>query len=436
MLNTSLRRALPLFLAAAAMVGCVNNKTVTLHSTPPGATLGIIKMLNGQPAGDVVPPKPDDKTQITTIKLDFPAEALPTYQVTAHLDRYRDNSVTVSWDAIRDYEIPLLEYKRPMDSVEFVPTPTGRVYALTPKVTQEMAYLQNLSEPTNVVANQVQITEQHDDATVDYLNIAASPIADLLVYQKVTKASEGKYESRLFKRNIRSGLETQLTSTQSQEFYPTFTFGGDSVVFSSDNAADNPQLWQFPLNSGGSFMKHLTDTEAADYGPSVGQSLLVFNRYPSKALKPQIWRCGLDGRDAGMLTEGISPQLSPDEREILFLVQGKLGFYQLWLMDKDGGNRRQLTQNYEYDIADPRWSPDGKWIAFSCKAGKDEDKQPESDIWIIAADGSGKSIQLTQNGSCDTSPAWDRSGTSIYFRSNRGGVWNIWRVDIRANVLQ
>jgi dipeptidyl aminopeptidase/acylaminoacyl peptidase len=436
MMNRSLRRALPIALAAAVAVGCVNNKTVNIHSTPLGASLSIIKTLNGQPAGDVVPPKADDKTQITTIKLDFPAEAVPTYTVTAHLDRYRDNAVTINWDATKDYEIPLLEYKRPVDSVEFVPSPTGRVYALTPKVTQEMAFLQNLIEPPTLVTNQVQITAQHEDVETDYLNIAASPIADLLVYQKVTKRSDGGYDSRLYKRNIKSGLETQLTTTHAQEFTPTFNFGGDAVIFSSDNASDNPTLWQIPLNSGGSYIKYLTHTEAADYGPSVGQSLMVYNSFPSKALQPQIWRCGLDGRDAGYLAEGVCPQLSPDERQVLFLVKGKSGFYQLWLMDKDGDNRRQLTQNIEFDIAEPRWSPDGKWIAYSCKAGKDEDKSPESDIWVIAADGSGKSIQLTQNGSCDTSPAWDRSGAAVYFRSNRGGTWNIWRVDLRPNVLR
>ena len=35
--------------------------------------------------------------------------------------------------------------------------------------------------------------------------------------------------------------------------------------------------------------------------------------------------------------------------------------------------------------------------------------------------------QLTTNGSLDDCPCWDRKGEYIYFRSNRGGVWNIWR---------
>jgi hypothetical protein len=423
--------------AIGALTGCVNHKVVTLHSTPLGADLTIIKMMNGSPAGSVDVAKPDPITKITAQDLAFPAEALPTYQVSAKLDRYRENSIIVAWDPTRDYNIPLIEYKRPIDSVRFEPKNGGHVWTLYPVVTQEMAYLQNLIEPNAVVSNQVQVTAAHDDAT-DYLNLAASPIADVLVYQKVEKNDNGTYSTRLFKRNTRSGLESALTSTppDTQEYTPAFTYGGDAVVFSSDNARDNPTLWQIQLNSGGSFIKSLTSTDSADYAPSVGQSLIVYSSFPTKALEPQICRCALDGKDAGYLGEGTWPQVSPDERQILFLRKGKGSFDQLWLMDKDGGNLRQLTQNNDYSIADPKWSPDGKWIAYSCKAGKDEDQQSESDIWIVAADGSGKNIQLTKNGSCDTSPAWDRNGTTMYFRSNRGGNWNIWKFDIRPAVLQ
>ena len=40
-------------------------------------------------------------------------------------------------------------------------------------------------------------------------------------------------------------------------------------------------------------------------------------------------------------------------------------------------------------------------------------------------------IQVTTNGSWDDHPAWDPNGSAIYFRSNRGGEWNIWRITTR-----
>ena len=55
-------------------------------------------------------------------------------------------------------------------------------------------------------------------------------------------------------------------------------------------------------------------------------------------------------------------------------------------------------------------------------------KEPNNDIWIMRADGSQKT-QLTTNGSDDVGPCWDRAGKFIYFLSNRGDAWNIWRFE-------
>jgi Tol biopolymer transport system component len=40
-------------------------------------------------------------------------------------------------------------------------------------------------------------------------------------------------------------------------------------------------------------------------------------------------------------------------------------------------------------------------------------------------------VRVTRNGSWDDSPAWDAGGRAIYFRSNRGGDWNVWRLELK-----
>src|SRR5207249_2640612 len=59
--------------------------------------------------------------------------------------------------------------------------------------------------------------------------------------------------------------------------------------------------------------------------------------------------------------------------------------------------------------------------------GRDSKGRRNYDIWLMAADGSSRT-QLTTNGSWDDAPCWDHKGEFIYFRSNRGGAWNIWRL--------
>ncbi|MDQ6787894.1 MAG: S9 family peptidase [Acidobacteriota bacterium] len=53
-----------------------------------------------------------------------------------------------------------------------------------------------------------------------------------------------------------------------------------------------------------------------------------------------------------------SPRWSPDGKKIAFTNGG-----QIWTMDTDGGDRKQVT-TISTSAGNPVWSPDGKWIAF------------------------------------------------------------------------
>ena len=61
----------------------------------------------------------------------------------------------------------------------------------------------------------------------------------------------------------------------------------------------------------------------------------------------------------------------------------------LWLFPTNGKAGRRLTAGDK--DGDPKWSPDGRWIAFTAKRKDDEEAQ----IYIIAADG-GEAQRLTK----------------------------------------
>ena len=50
-----------------------------------------------------------------------------------------------------------------------------------------------------------------------------------------------------------------------------------------------------------------------------------------------------------------------------------------------------------------------------------------ADIFKISADG-GKPVRLTTETARDAVPNWSRDGKWIYFRSDRSGTWQIWKV--------
>jgi len=130
------------------------------------------------------------------------------------------------------------------------------------------------------------------------------------------------------------------------------------------------------------------------------------------------------------LREGYAPQWSPDGKKLLF-IKGNRDKNQakIWVCDADGGNPTQLSMGAgEFNDIDARWSVDGKKIVFASNRGTIKGKK-NYDIWVMGADGDGLT-QLTTNGSCDDKPVFAPDGKTVFFRSNRGLVWDIWVMQI------
>lgn len=62
------------------------------------------------------------------------------------------------------------------------------------------------------------------------------------------------------------------------------------------------------------------------------------------------------------------PAFSPDGTTVAF-VSDRSGEEQIWLVDHLGNEARQLTKGLAAMLYAPRWSPDGKWLAFGDKDG-------------------------------------------------------------------
>jgi len=76
----------------------------------------------------------------------------------------------------------------------------------------------------------------------------------------------------------------------------------------------------------------------------------------------------------------------------------------------------------------PRWSPDGKRIAYVLTKADLEKSAYDSDVWIIDADGT-NGRQLTRARGADFRPRWSPDGKTIAFLSDRDGRNAIWLLD-------
>jgi tricorn protease len=84
----------------------------------------------------------------------------------------------------------------------------------------------------------------------------------------------------------------------------------------------------------------------------------------------------------------------------------------IWTADENGQNVQRLTVNRARDVYG-RFSPDGKWIAFS------SERNGNLDVYIIPA-GGGNAKQLTTHSADDTVLGWSSDSRSILFSANRG----------------
>ena len=84
----------------------------------------------------------------------------------------------------------------------------------------------------------------------------------------------------------------------------------------------------------------------------------------------------------------------------------------IWTADENGQNIQRLTVNRARDVY-ARFSPDGKWIAFS------SDRNGNLDVFIMSATG-GAAKQLTSHSADDTVLGWSADSRSVLFTSNRG----------------
>ena len=126
------------------------------------------------------------------------------------------------------------------------------------------------------------------------------------------------------------------------------------------------------------------------------------------------------GATPSSLQLGRDPAWHPSQNRIVYNGFNDAGGDPgLWLMDSEGGDRSQLTDNGN-DLR-PTWSPDGRHVVFmSTRDGNWELYR------VSVADGS--ILRLTDDPAQDGLPTISPDGKWVAFASDRDGYWRLWVV--------
>lgn len=257
--------------------------------------------------------------------------------------------------------------------------------------------------------------EDHD------LYPAVSPDGKTLAF--VRYSSHGRGE--LYTMPIFGGNPIRLTSDRKTICGIAWERDGKSLVFSS-NRGGSFQLWRQNLDS--QPPQELTTNSSSASEPALsrrGDWLM----YVELAENWNIWRAPLEGYRIGapqkLLTSSgrnYDPRYSPDGKKIAF-VSDRSGTMQIWSANSDGSLPVQLTNLPDSWIGGLAWSPDGVWIAFDWRP------QDHSSIFLIPSSG-GPPKAVEKNTYEERMPAWSHDGRSLYFNSVREGGMAIWELPL------
>jgi len=407
-------------LALFLFTTCTKTKTVTIYSSP-----GSAKVYTGETELGITP---------YFAKLKYEKGFTP--QFTLKMEGYLDTLIRIPYEPknVNLVQVPLRKKEVvEINLVSFIPVQTRYGVKLERQIHKVLAYLEVIERSPNV--RSVTRVTNNEDALAQIGEPVHSPTDKVILYSAYYEEAGLSY-ANLWLQQIGGVGRTRITFGNSIDLYPGFTHDGDYIYFSSNRLREKPGIWRIRTQGGGG-LTAVTNGDAEDFGVSVfpGNDLVAYTSIPYSAVEPQIWTIFSNGTLPTQLREGRFPQVSPNGKQILYvrdelstLVQRPYFTFnpsQIWVMNADGISETQLTQNMDYLVMQPKWSPDGQWIAYASDEGKDARGNHNFDIWMMRSDGTRKT-QLTTNGSWDDNPEWSPDGKRIYFRSNRGGVWNIW----------
>ena len=151
-----------------------------------------------------------------------------------------------------------------------------------------------------------------------------------------------------------------------------------------------------------------THYEAGPWSPDSTKILYFAGDYAGWARgfpSGELWVVDADGANRRQLSiGGRNPVWSPDSTRVLY--EDEDDEHRLWVVNADGSGKQQLSTSSFFE----EWSPDGSRIVYNDRDG----------LWVVNADGSGKHQISTRARDVEWSPDSTRV---LYHDYDRGGLW-------------
>ena len=211
------------------------------------------------------------------------------------------------------------------------------------------------------------------------------------------------YEEDTYRRHIwlvdtETGEPRQFTYGPGADTYPRWSPEGEKLLFLSNGRQPDKKTQLYVINAGGGEAKLVADMENGvsnpRWGPD-GESILFTSR---------VW---------------IREKTESDVKQIkrIRYKYNNMGFFEgrrIHLFTVKPGEEPVQVSEGEYDVNDPRWTPDGEYISFVTNMEPDQDTSRVSDLYRIPVTG-GEPKKLTDSTYSIDSHNYNPNGEELAF---------------------
>ncbi len=235
----------------------------------------------------------------------------------------------------------------------------------------------------------------------------------------------------IYVMNADGSNQRRLTNWRLWDGFPDWSPDGIQIVYYSYLSDENWVIKTMDADGdeqGSSYARQLTDSGVCDGAPhwSPDGARITYDSGDCTGDQREVYVMDADGGNPRNLTNNETDDMlaawSPDSTQLVF-SSDRDGNYEIYVMDADGDEQgarhvRRLTENTAADHA-PTWSPDGTQIAFY------SERDGNAEVYVMDADG-GNPRNLTNNPTEDWFPRWSPDGSQITFSSRRDGNLDIY----------
>lgn len=292
-----------------------------------------------------------------------------------------------------------------------------------------------------VFANALEVSATEGISTVvSTRNVTISP--DQISF---SATPTGSFRTQLFLTSVTGGEPVQAAVTPSISAY-TWSPNGrrvavamDSTITVMDPAGEIREV----VIQGDSSTNPATKVTQPAISPDGTQIAFVYSKsplspsgYPTYPWEStEIYVMDINGDNLRQVTdepdvEKFDPAWSPDGTQIAYTHNTKPIQWDLWMVNADGTNNRAAFVAAPGALVNyPSWSPDGTKLLFRLwRTGGSANPSGSTDVGVADLK-TGAVTLLTDDEESDYAPTWSEDGSQIAFYSNRAGGWDIFGME-------